>query len=145
MAKDATQTFEAYTADAQKAFSEHTAQLSSKMEELAEFATGNADAMITAAKKASESMNEIASEMLTFAKHSMEANMAAFKELAQAKDASEFMEKQTALAKISMETFARQAQKLNEMTVAAAKECAEPVNARMAAVGELVKTGSFNG
>ncbi len=44
-----------------------------------------------------------------------------------------------------METFAKQAQKLNEMTMAAAKDCAEPVNARLAAVGDIVKTNQFKG
>ena len=39
--------------------------------------------------------------------------------------------------------MAKQVQKLNEMTMAAAKECAEPVNARLAAVGEMVKVGAY--
>jgi phasin family protein len=142
MAKD-TNTFEAYTAGAQKTFTEQTAQFSARMDDLAEFTTGNADAMITAARKATESMNEIASEMLNFSKATLDTNLAAFKELSQSKNATEFMEKQSTLTKAAVDTFALQAQKLNEMTVAAAKDCSEPVNARMAAVSELVKTGTF--
>ena len=135
--------FENYAADAQKTFTEHTAQFSARMEDVAEFAKGNLDAMIASATKATESMKEIANEMLGFTKSSMDANLAAIKELSQVKDASEFVEKQTALAKTSMEGYAKQVQKLNEMTMAAAKECAEPVNARMAAVGEMVKVGAY--
>ena len=100
--------------------------------------------MIASATKATESMKEITTELLTFAKSSMDANMAAMKELSKSKDVSEFVEKQSTLTKSSMENFAKQAQKLNEMTVAAAKECAEPVNARLAAVGDIVK-GGVNG
>lgn len=136
--------FEAYTADAQKAFSEQTAQVSARMEEVADFAKGNVDAMIASATKATESMKEIATEMLSFAKTSMDTNMAAMKDLSKSKDVSEFVEKQSTLTKSSMENFAKQAQKLNEMTMAAAKECAEPVNARLAAVGDIVKNGVRN-
>ncbi|MEM9724874.1 MAG: phasin family protein [Pseudomonadota bacterium] len=140
MAKETTN-FDAYAADAQKAFTEHTAQISARMEDVAEFAKGNVDAMIASATKATESMKEITTEMLSYAKVSMDASLAAMKDLSQAKDVSEFVEKQSALTKNSMENFAKQAQKLNEMTMAAAKECAEPVNARLAAVGDIVKTG----
>ena len=135
--------FESYTSEAQKTFTEQTAQMSARMEDMADFAKDNLDAMIASAAKATESMKEIATEMLSFTKLSMESNLAAFKELSQSKDASEFVEKQTAMAKASMENFAKQAQKLNEMSIAAAKECAEPVNARLAAVGEIVKTGGY--
>ena len=136
--------FEAYSADAQKAFSEQTAQVAARMEDVADFAKGNVDAMIASATKATESMKDIATEMLTFAKSSMDANMAAMKDLSQSKDVSEFVEKQSTLTKSSVENFAKQAQKLNEMTIAAAKECAEPVNARLAAVGDIVKGGVRN-
>lgn len=143
MAKDTT--FENYAQDAQKTFTEQTAQMSARMEEMADFAKGNMDAMIVASMKATESMKDIATEMLTYAQSTMDSNVAALKEMGQAKDPAAFVEKQSALAKASMETFAKQAQKLNEMTMAAAKDCAEPVNARLAAVGEIVKGGAFKG
>ncbi len=133
--------FDNYAQEAQKNLAEHTAQMSARLEDMAEFAKGNMDAFIASATKATESMKEISSEMLGYAKASMDHNVTALRELSQAKDASEFMEKQTVLAKQSMESFAKQAQKLNEMTMAAAKECAEPVNARMAAVSDLMKSG----
>lgn len=141
MAKD--NTFENYAQDAQKTFTDQTAQMSARMEEFAEFAKSNMDAMIVASMKATESMKDIATEMLTYAQTAMDSNVEAMKEIGQSKDAADFVEKQSALAKASMESFAKQAQKLNEMTMAAAKDCAEPVNARLAAVGELVKTNSF--
>lgn len=135
--------FETYAADAQRTFTEHTQQFAARMEDAAEFAKGNVDAMFESATKATERMQALTSEMLGFAQSSLEANFAAFREMSQIKDASEFVERQTALAKNSMEIFAKQAQKLNEMTMAAAKDCAEPVNARMAAVGEMVKSGVY--
>ncbi|MEL6979541.1 MAG: phasin family protein [Pseudomonadota bacterium] len=139
MAKETS--YDAYAADAQKAFADQTAQMSARMEDVAEFAKGNVDAMIASATKATESMKEITTEMLSYAKTSMEASLAAMKDLSQSRDVSEFVEKHSSMTKASMENFAKQAQKLNEMTMAAAKECAEPVNARLAAVGEIVKTG----
>lgn len=143
MAKDTT--FENYAQDAQKTFTEQTAQMAGRMEELADFAKGNMDAMIVASMKATESMKDIATEMLTYAQSTMDSNVAAIKEMGQMKDPSAFVEKQSALAKASMESFAKQAQKLNEMTMAAAKDCSEPVNARLAAVGEIVKGNAFKG
>ncbi len=135
--------FENYAADAQKAFSEQSQQMAARFEEVAEFTKGNVDAMFASATKATESMKEIATEMLGYARASMDANLSALKDLSQSKDASEFMERQSAIAKSTMENFAKQAQKLNEMTMAAAKECSEPVNARMAAVSEMVKSGAY--
>lgn len=138
-------TFDNYAAEAQKTFTEHTAQMSARMEDIAEFAKGNVEAMIASATKATENMKEIATEMLAYTKTAVDANLVAMKELSQSKDPSEFVERQAAMAKHTMENFAKQAQKLNEMTMAAAKECAEPVNARLAAVGEMVKTGAYKG
>lgn len=146
MAKQQSQqnpSFEAYSADMQKAFHDQTAQMSARMEDVAEFAQGNVDAFIASATKATESMKEITTEVLGYTKAVVDANVAAIKEISGAKDASEMMEKQTSFAKSTMEDFAKQAQKLNEMSIAAAKECVEPVNARFAAVGELVKTGNY--
>ncbi|MCI4665425.1 MAG: phasin family protein [Neomegalonema sp.] len=137
--------FEGYAADAQKAFTEQSAQMAARFEEVADFTKGNVDAMFASATKATESMKEIATQMLGFARASMEANMAALKDLSQSKDPSEFMERQSSIAKATMESFADQARKLNEMTMAAAKECSEPVNARMAAVSEMVKSGAYKG
>ena len=135
--------FENYTADTQKAFTEQSAQMVARLGEAAEFAKGNADAVFASANKAAASMKDIATEMLGYAQASMDANIAALKDLSNAKDASEFMERQSTHAKSSMESFAKQAQKINEMTVAAAKDCSEPVSARVAAVGEMVKTGGY--
>ncbi|MCI4660722.1 MAG: phasin family protein [Neomegalonema sp.] len=130
-------------ADMQKNFQEQTAQMAARMEDVADFAQGNVDAFIASATKATESMKEITTEILGYTKAVMDNNVAVIKEMAELKDPAKAMEKQTAFAKESMEGFAKQAQKLNEMSMAAAKECVEPVNARFAAVGEMVKSGGF--
>lgn len=127
------------TADFQKAFTEHSAQFTAQFEEVANFTKGNFEAMIASATKATESANEIANEVLAFAKTSVDSSTAAMKDLSKAKDFSELVEKQSTLSKSTMASFAQQAQKLQEMTVAAAKECAEPVNARLSVAGDIVK------
>ena len=140
--KTETQTkFDAFQYDAQKAFTEQSAKLSASAEEFAAFAKENLDALFASAAKAAEGASAITAEVLAYAKTSADASNAALKDLSNTKDVSEFVEKQSALTKSSLEGFAKQAQKLNQMTVAVAKECAEPMQARMAAVGDAVKKG----
>lgn len=145
MAKDAATTFEAYTADFQKTFTDGAAQYTAKMGEVAEFAKGNIDAFFASAAKATESAHEMTEVMLGMTQSSIDANVAALKELSSVKDPSEFVEKQTALAKSSMEQMSESMNKLNEMAMAAMKHCAEPMNARFTAIGEIVKDGGRRG
>ncbi|MEM1419632.1 MAG: phasin family protein [Pseudomonadota bacterium] len=127
--------------DMQKTFEEQNARVTAKVEEAAEFAKGNFDAMMASAEKVSESAQVITTTMLQFAKDAVDQNFAVLKELGQTKDASEFVEKQTAFAKTSVEGLVQQTQKINEMTIAAVKDCAEPVNARVADVSETMRSG----
>lgn len=129
------------TADLQKNFEEQNARVAAKVEEAAVFAKDNLDAMIASAEKASASAQEITNTMLTFAKDAVDQNFAALKDLGQTKDVSELVEKQTALAKSSVEGLVQQTQKINEMAIAAVKDCAEPMNARVAQLSETVRAG----
>ena len=141
MAKKNPTKLDAFSFDAQKAFTQQSAKLTAGAEEVAAFTKDNLDAFFASATKATEGASAIAAEFLAFAKTSADASTEALKELANSKDVSEFVEKQSELTKSSMQDFAAQAQKLNQMTIETAKECVEPVQARFAAVGEVVKNG----
>lgn len=142
MAKDAATHLDAYSADMRKALTDGAEQYSAKVEEMAEFAKGNMDAFFASAAKATESAQEMTNAMLGFTRASIDANMAAVKELSAVKDANEFVEKQNAFAKASAESLSAHVSKINEMTMAAMKECAEPMSARFSMIGEIVKDGA---
>ena len=78
---------------------------------------------------------------MAFSKQAVEDSMAAAKDLAASKSVMELMEKQAEYAKASFDTMMKQATKMNEMYMAAAKETMEPINARFTAAADMVASG----
>ncbi|MEL6280412.1 MAG: phasin family protein [Pseudomonadota bacterium] len=139
MAKKSAATTDVYPKELQKVFSDTNAQYAARMEDMAEFTKDNFDAFFASAAKVTESAQEMTDAMLGFTRSSMDANMAAMKEMSSVKDPSELLEKQTAFAKSSMDQLSDHMGKMNEMAMTAVKQCVEPMNARFAAIGEVVK------
>ncbi|MFT7038591.1 MAG: hypothetical protein ACJAW4_001293 [Paracoccaceae bacterium] len=54
----------------------------------------------------------------------------------------ELIEKQATYAKTTFDGMMKQATKMNEMAMAAAKESMEPINARFTAAADMVKSHS---
>ena len=110
------------------------------IEDVTAFGQLNADALTKAselATKAAESINE---ELTSYSKKSFEDGVAAAKDLASAKTAPEFFEKQSAFAQAAFEGFVAQATKMNEIFSATAKEVTAPIGERLEAATDTMKS-----
>ena len=139
-AKDAAAKVESLAADAQKAATDQFEKFSKSFEDVAAFGQETMDAMMKSSNifvKAAEEMN---AEFMSFSKKTMEEGVAAVKEMSSVKTMPELVEKQAAFAKSSLDGYMKQAAKFNEMFMAAAKDAAEPMNARAVAAADLVKS-----
>ena len=141
MATDTTsKNVEEFTADAQKSIEQGVEKMAEQMEDMTSFGQQNMEAMVAASKRAAKAAEEMNAEVAAFTKKSYEDSMAAAKEMTSAKSVTELFEKQSAFAKSMMEAFVSESTKLNELATTAGRECMEPINARMTASAEMMKS-----
>jgi phasin family protein len=140
MAKAATKNVEDFTQEAKKTMEEGVEKVTKGIEDATQFGQDNVEAMVASSKIVSKAAEDMNAEIMAFSKKSYEDGMAAAKEFGSVKSVSELVEKQTAFAKTSFESFVAEATKLNEMYSDAAKSAFEPFNARFSAAADLVKS-----
>lgn len=131
---------EAFAADAQKSMTAQMEKMSKSFEDAAAFNQESFDAMVKASNSYVKAAEEMNAEFVAFSKAAVEDSMAAAKDMAASKSVMELMEKQAEYAKTSFDGMMKQATKMNEMAMAAAKESMEPINARFTAAAEMVKS-----
>jgi len=139
-AKEATQTIETIAADTQKAAKEQFDKITASVEKVTAFNQDNFDAVVKSSEIAAKAAEGFGSEIGTFSKKSFEDTVAAAQDFAGAKSATELFEKQTAFAKSYFEGFVKQSTKLNDMFAASAKDVTEPLNARVNAASDAMKS-----
>ena len=139
-AKQTTKQIETLAADAQKNVGEQMEKFAKSFEGLAAFNQESVDAVLAASNVAVKAAEEINAEVMSFSKKAMEDSIAAAKDVAAAKSVMEAVEKQSEFAKASFDSFIKQAAKMNEMAMAAAKSAMEPIAALATAAGDMVKT-----
>ena len=139
-ATEAAKSLESFAADAQKSMSAQMEKMSKSFEEAAAFNQESFDAVVKASNLYVKAAEELNAEFMAFSKQAVEDSMAAAKDLAASKSVMELMEKQAEYAKTSFDTMMKQATKMNEMYMAAAKETLEPINARFTAAADMVKS-----
>ena len=139
MSKSATKKIEDTTVEAQKTMEEGVEKMTKGIENATVFGQDNVEAVVTSSKIAAKAAETLGAEIAAFSKKTYEDNVAAAKELTDCKSVTDFVEKQTAFSKTSIEGFVAEATKLNEMYAAAAKEAFAPLNARFTAAVETVK------
>ena len=139
MSKSTTKKIEDTTVEAQKTMEEGVEKMTKGIENAAVFGQDYVEAVVTSSKIATKAAETLGAEIAAFSKKTYEDNVAAAKELTDCKSVTEFVEKQTAFSKTSIEGFVAEATKLNEMYAAAAKEAFAPLNARFTAAVETVK------
>ncbi len=133
---------ETFAADAQKSMSAQMEKMSKSFEDAAAFNQESFDAMTKSSNLCVKAAEELNAEFMAFSKQAVEDSMAAAKDLAASKSVMELMEKQAEYAKTSFDVMMKQATKMNEMAMAAAKESMEPINARFTAAADMVKSYS---
>jgi len=137
---DATQTIEAIAADTQKAAKEQFEKLASSVEKMTAFNQENFDAIVKSSEVATKAAEGFSAELSTFSKKSFEDTVAAAQDFTSAKNVTELFEKQTAFAKASFEGIIAQTTKMNDMFAATAKDMTSPLNERVGAASEAMKS-----
>ena len=141
-AQDATQAFETIAADTQKAAKEQFDKLSQGFEKLSAFSQDNVDAMMKSSEITTKAVEGFGTELSNYSKKSFEDAVAAAQDFASAKNMTELFEKQTAFAKASFETMIKQSTKFNDMVAASTKDATKPLNDRVSAATDTMKTFS---
>lgn len=139
-AEDTAKKIEDMTAETQKSVNVQMEKMAKSFEDMAAFNQESVDAVISASNVAMKAAEEINAEMMAYSKKSLEESVAAAKDFASSKSLTELLEKQTEFAKTSFDGFVKQASKMNEMALAAAKNSMEPISARVAAAGDMAKS-----
>jgi phasin family protein len=142
MATEPMKQIEALAADAQKTVTETMEKATKQLEGVAAFGQETVDAVLKSQNIAAKAAEEFNAEVVAFSKKTVEETVAHAKALASAQTVTEFLEKQAAYAKLSLDAMVKQSAKMNEMLVGAAKEILEPINARFAAAAEMLKTSN---
>jgi phasin family protein len=131
---------ETFAADAQKSMSVQMEKMSKSFEDAAAFNQESFDAMTKTSNMCVKAAEEINAELVAFSKKAVDDTVSAAKEMAASKSVMELMEKQADYAKTTFDGMMKQATKMNEMAMAAAKESLEPINARFTAAAGMVKS-----
>lgn len=137
--KEAAKKVEDFAADTQKAMTEQMEKLSKGVESATSFSQENVDAIVKSSEITAKAFEGINAEVVSYSKKSFDDGVAAAKDLAASKNVAEVMEKQTEFAKASVESFMKQATKLNELYTNAAKSAVEPLGARVQAATDAFK------
>jgi phasin family protein len=141
-ATDTAKKIETFAADAKKSMSVQMEKMSKSFEDAAAFNQESFDAMTKTSNMCVKAAEEINADLMAFSKKAVEDTVAAAKEMAASKSVMELMEKQSDYAKTTFDGMMKQATKMNEMAMAAAKESLEPINARFTAAADMVKSYS---
>lgn len=141
--QEATAKVESLVADTQKNLTEQFEKFSKGFEGITAFGQENVDAIVKSSELAAKAAEGIGSEVAAYSKKSFEDGVAAAQDFAGAKTLTELFEKQTAYAQASFEGFVAQSTKMNEILVAAGKDIAAPLGARVTAATEKLKSFSL--
>lgn len=139
-ADTAKQTIETIAADTQKAAGEQLEKVTLGLEKAAAFNQDNIDAIVKSSEVASKAAEGFTNEITAYSKDAFEKTVAAAQDFASAKTVSELFEKQSAFTKAAFEGFFQQSAKMNDMFAATAKDVSKPLNARVGAATEAMKT-----
>ena len=117
-----------------------TATSPKSLEDVTTFGQLNVEALTKASELATKAVEGINEEITSYSKKSFEDGVAAAKDLASAKTATELFEKQSVFAQSAFEGFVAQATKMNEIFAVTAKEVTAPIGERFEAATETMKS-----
>jgi phasin family protein len=102
------------------------------------FGKENADAVMKCATAAGKGIETINSEVFAYARRSLEESIAATKAVIGSKSLDEAFQRQSEYGKAAFETYIDQLARVGELTMASAKDATSPLQARVAALADLV-------
>lgn len=141
-AKDNMKQIETFAADAQKTMTETVEKATKSFEGMATFNQETIDALIKAQNLAAKAAEELNAEVVAYSKKTVEEGVAHAKDLASAQTVTEFLEKQAGFAKASLDSAVKQTTRMNEMMIGVMKGMVEPMQARMHAAIDMMKSSA---
>lgn len=105
------------------------------------FSKDNAEAMLKSANAAGKGMETINSEVFAFTRKVIEDGVAATRAVLSATTFEQAFQLQGEYSKTMFQSQVDEAAKLGELALSAARETAEPLNARLNAVADFVRAG----
>ncbi len=138
--QDAVKNAETMVKDAQNAFETAYEKFTKSFEELSAMSKDNMDAVMKSAELSGKASEEFGNKVVEISKANFDESVKVAQDLSAAKTVNELVEKQTAFAKTAFETFTKQATALNEAATKNAQDVFAPINARVEAAGEYVKS-----
>ena len=141
-AKDNMKQIESFAADAQKTMTESVEKATKSFEGMTTFSQESMDALIKAQNLAAKAAEELNAEVVAFSKKTVEESVAHAKDLASSQTVTEFLEKQAGFAKASLDSAVKQTTRMNEMMIGAMKGMVEPMQARMHAAIDMMKSSA---
>lgn len=104
------------------------------------FGKENAEAVFKSANVAGKGFETLNAEVFTYSRRTFEEGVTATKAMLASKNVHEILEIQSGFAKSAVESYVAEITKCQELALAAAKEAAEPIQARVTAFVDLVQS-----
>lgn len=110
------------------------------VEELADIAKGNVEALVESGKIAAKGVEALGQEAAEYGRLTFEKASATMKSLAAAKSPTEFFQLQSEMVSGAFDIFAKESAKTSEALIKLAGEVAQPLSSRVSLVTEKVKS-----
>lgn len=140
VAEDAVKNAEAMVKDAQSTFQAAYEKFTKSFDELTVISKENFDAVVKSGEISGKAAESFGTQVVEMSKANFDESVKVAQDLSSAKTVNELFEKQAAFAKSAFETFTKQATALNEAATKSAQDVFAPINARVEAAGEYVKS-----
>ncbi len=108
-------------------------------DQIVTFGKDNAEAMLKSANAAGKGIETINSEVFAYTRKSVEDSVAVAKAVLAAKTVEEAFQLQSEFGKAIFETYVDQLAKFGDMTLAVARNTAEPIQARVSAFADIMR------
>ncbi|MEQ1617226.1 MAG: TIGR01841 family phasin [Terricaulis sp.] len=141
-AKSPTEAFEQVSAASTEAVRENIDRGLAAFAEVSAFGKGNVEAWLASAAAAQKGFETLSARSVAFSKQAIENHVSVTKALMTSKSVQEFVEKQNAYAKTSVEAYVAELSTFTELASGLAKETLQPINERVNAVGTLIQAGA---
>mgnify|MGYP006274168031 FL=1 len=139
--KDATkETFETISTASNEAIKEGFEKSLAAFNDVSAFQKESVDAVIASATAATKSIEEINTNMVSFAKKSMEDSVSAAKSMASAKSVQELIEIHADYTKSALDGYLAEMNKTTDLMSGMFKDSFKPLNDRMAAAVEMMQS-----
>lgn len=109
------------------------------VEEFADLARGNVEAMVASSKAAAKGIETITQEVADFSRRSFEEATTAFRGFAEAKSPTDFFRMQGDYARTAFDSAVAETARVSETVIKLAGEVAEPMTSRYSVAAERVK------